>query len=137
VCAESKELNTWKCLRIFARSVRKGLLEDLELYEAQEEQDFQVRRREARGVCAMECLNMRYKVTRWRTSFHRGILGSPHRKHQRGRDRWSGSCGEDYRNPVSRWICQISKEVTVVFGVQVPGVMSRWIIDQLPVSRPI
>jgi hypothetical protein len=34
VCAESKELNTWKCSRIAARSVRKGLLEDSELCEA-------------------------------------------------------------------------------------------------------
>jgi hypothetical protein len=138
VCAESKELNTWKCLRIFARSVRKGLLEDLELCEAQEEQDFQVRRREARGVCSMECLNMRYKVTRRRTSFHRGILGSPHRKHQRGRDRWSGSCGEDYRN-LAQPLDLPNKQGGYgrAFGVQVPGVMSRWIIDQLPVSRPI
>jgi hypothetical protein len=44
VCAESKEFNTWKCLRIVTRDAHR------------------------------------------RTSFHRGILGSPHRKHQRGRN---------------------------------------------------
>jgi hypothetical protein len=31
VCAESKLFNTWKCLRISARSACKGLLEDSEL----------------------------------------------------------------------------------------------------------
>jgi hypothetical protein len=77
VCAESKELNTWKCLRIAARSARKGLLEDSKLCEAQEGQGFQVHRREAQGVCVVECLKRCCKVTCRRTSFHRGILGSP------------------------------------------------------------
>jgi hypothetical protein len=35
------------------------------------------RRREAQRFCAMECLNRGCKVARRRTSFHRGILGSP------------------------------------------------------------
>jgi hypothetical protein len=77
VCAKSKEINTWKCSRIAARSACKGLLKDSELCESREEQGFQARRREAQRVCAMECLNMRCKVTRRRTSFHRGILDSP------------------------------------------------------------
>jgi hypothetical protein len=137
-CAQSrKELNTWKCLRIVARSACKDLLEDSELCEAQEGQGFQVHRGEAQGVCTVECLNRRCKVTRRRTSFHRGILGSPRRNHQRGRDRWLGPCGEDLQNPASHWICQRTKEVTTVFRVQALGVMIHWIIDQLPISHLI
>jgi hypothetical protein len=77
VCVESKELNTWKCSRISTRSACKGLLEDSELCEAQEGQGFQARRREAQRVYVMECLDRCYKVTHRRTSFHKGILGSP------------------------------------------------------------
>jgi hypothetical protein len=95
VCAESKEFNTWKCLRIAARDARKSLRGDSELCEAQEGQGFQAHRREAQGGCAVECLNKRCKITHRRTSFHRGILGSPRRKHQRGRNRRLGSCGEE------------------------------------------
>jgi hypothetical protein len=47
VCAESKEINTWKCSRIVARSACKVLLEDSELCEAQEGQGSQAHRREA------------------------------------------------------------------------------------------
>jgi hypothetical protein len=63
-------------------------------------------------------------------------LGPPW-KSSKGRDGWSGSCVEDLQNPVSRWICQRSEEVTAVFGVQALGIMSLWIVDQLPVSRLI
>jgi hypothetical protein len=31
MCTKSKELNTWKCSRIAARSARKGLLEELRI----------------------------------------------------------------------------------------------------------
>jgi hypothetical protein len=40
VCAELKELNTWKCSRIAARSARKSLRGDSELCEPQEGQGF-------------------------------------------------------------------------------------------------
>jgi hypothetical protein len=64
----------------------------------------------------MECLNRRCKVTRRRTSFHKGILGSPVEGIQE-EDRWLGSHGEDLQNTVSRWIDQRSEEVMAGFGV--------------------
>jgi hypothetical protein len=76
-------------------------------------------------------LNRRCKVTCRRTSFHREILGSL-KKISKRRGGRLGSCGGDWKNPVSRWIYQRSKEVTVAFGVQAPGVVSRWIWISYP-----
>ena len=81
VCAESKELNTWKCLRISTRSVRKSLLKGSELCGISRGIRLSSSLREAPEVCTMECLNRRCRVTRRRTSFHIGILGSCRRKH--------------------------------------------------------
>jgi hypothetical protein len=101
------------------------------------DKDFKIVKEKHWNICAMECLKIGVaQLHRRQTSSaeeHLVILKESPKGRIDGQDLVERIC----KNPVSHWICQRSKEVTTAFGVQAPGVMSHWIVDQLPASRRI